>query len=89
MENNSTAFKHKSIKLQELEKCNISELSEIRKRLLEIGDTNLIIVVDSIIRKKVDEMMPYNKNHGKSYIKVYKENKKQDKMKKSKKVRRR
>ena len=29
-------------------------------------------------------MMPYNRVHGKSYIKVYKENKKQDKIKKIK-----
>ena len=50
---NSTSATYKSVKLQELEKCSISELSEIRNKLLKIGDPNLIIVVDSIIRKKL------------------------------------
>ena len=89
MQKNSTSTTHKSIKVQELENCNISELSEIRNELLEIGDYDLIIVVDSIIRQKADEIIPHNKAHGKSYIKVYKENKKQEKLKKCKKIRRR
>ena len=89
MQKNSTSSTHKSIKLQELENYNISELSEIRNRLLEIGDSDLIIVVDSLIRQKADEIMPHNKVHGKSYIKVYKENKKQQKLKKRTKIRRR
>ena len=85
----STSTTYKSLKLQELEKCNISELGEIRKGLLEIGDSNLIIVVDSLIRQKADEIMPHNKVNNKSYIKIYKENKKQEKQRKRTKCKRR
>lgn len=89
MYENYALSSRKTIVIDELKNCNISELSEIRKQLLEKGNVDLIVVVDSLIREKADNIMSYSKVHGKSYVRVYKENRKKEKLKKCKKIRRR
>ena len=82
--------KGKSIWRFDLTEYSIAELSEIKETLLKYETyAGTIAVLDKLIREKAENMMPYNKVHGKSYIKVYKESKKQDKKKKHKKIRRR
>ena len=82
--------KGKSLWRFDLTEYSITELSEIRKKLLEYAPyTGTITSLDKLIREKAENMMQYNRVHNKSYIKVYKENRKQEKLKKHKKIRRR
>lgn len=74
----------------DLEDYTLAELSEIKEKLLKYSPySGSIITIDKLIREKAEKIMPYNKVHGKSYIKAYKEKKKQDKLRKRTKIRRR
>lgn len=62
---------------------SITELSKIKEAIIKNAPyTGTIISLDSLIRQKTDEMIIHDKRNKKSYVKAYKENKKEAKMKK-------
>lgn len=74
----------------DLNDYSIEKLSQIREILLKYAPYEKTITsIDSLIREKTENMVSQSKIHDKSYIKVYKENKKQDKLRKRTKIRRR
>ena len=84
--------KDKEVELREIDVTNLSitELSELKEMILkEAIYTDGVVLLDKLIRDKAEEMMVFSSIPKKSYIKTYKENKKQAKIKKRGKYRRR
>lgn len=74
----------------DLDGYSLAELSEIREVLIQNKKyTRSIAPIDKLLREKAETILPYNKVHGTSYVRVYKENRKQEKIKKHRKTRRR
>ena len=69
---------------------SITELSQLKEIILkEAIYTDSVVLLDRLIREKAEEMTISSNIPNKSYIKIYKENKKQQKNKKRGKYRRR
>lgn len=61
---------------------SITSLSKLKEIILEKGIyTDSVIILDKLIREKVEMLIPHNNIYRRSYIKNYKENKKEEKQK--------
>ena len=68
---------------------SITELSKLKETILKEGQyTDSVIILDRLIREKAEEITISSNISKKSYIRTYKENKKQEKIKKRGKYRR-